>query len=241
MEVSISPKVLELFPDLAIAVICGQIETPSPHLADKVANFKERALTHLKLQLDSIEALNQHPHILAWHEAYRKFGVKPKDHRPTHDALCRRLLKQGVWPKINPLVDIYLTNQTTHLLPHGGYDLGQISGNILLDVARQPERFEPMGGGEETVNVAEIIYRDNERVLTRYWNYRDCYPTRITDDTQSFVLFIESPGKPIALEDLKAAARDLIGRYQESFGGRYGLTFFDASMSSSHLGELQSV
>jgi DNA/RNA-binding domain of Phe-tRNA-synthetase-like protein len=237
MEVSVSQNVLQLFPQLSIVIVRGQVDSPRSGLEDRVNGYKESALEQLRGEFPSVEELNKHPHIGAWQEAYRKFGVKPKDHRPTHEALARRLLKQGVWPKINPIVDLYLTNQTTHLLPHGGYDLEQITDAINLEIATQPQVFEPLGGGQEMTNPKEIIYRDGARVLTRCWNYRDCHTTRITDRTNSFLLFIESPGSLISSDVVQKAAIDLIKRYQSCYSGSFAYWVIDAKKPKVSEGE----
>ena len=208
MELSVNSRVKDLFPDLAIGIVSGQIEEPREDLKEQILAMQSKALKELTSRFASVEELAQHPHMRVWREAYQKFGVKPKDYRPTHEALARRLIKQGQWPEINALVDIYLTNQIEHLLPHGGYDAKSLSGKIILDVCQQPELFHPLGGGEELTNAGELIYRDDARVLTRRWNHRDCETTKITDVTDSFVLFIESPNGEIPDKVVAKAAED---------------------------------
>src|SRR5437870_5812095 len=167
MKFAIEPSVLEIFPHVTIGVVRGIIETPRSTLNERVLELRQEALSRLyQFGLDTGN-LTSHPHILAWRAAYQRFGVKPKKHIPTHEALARRLLRNGGWPTINPIVDIYLTNQAAHLLPHGGYDQATLTGALRLAVSKEAERFEPLGGGEEFTTPGEVLYRDDQRILTR--------------------------------------------------------------------------
>jgi DNA/RNA-binding domain of Phe-tRNA-synthetase-like protein len=221
VDLIIGEAVRKLFPKLAIGIVQGQIDEPRPNLSEEILSMKESALQALSLRFAAPEELAEHAHIRAWRDAYQKFGVKAKEYRPTHEALARRLIKQGMWPTINPIVDIYLTNQIEHLLPHGGYDTEQLRGSLILDVCQQAELFHPLGGGEEMTNPGEIVYRDQARILTRRWNHRDCETTKITEGTQSFLLLIESPGESISAQTIDQAAIDLQARFERCFQGTF--------------------
>jgi DNA/RNA-binding domain of Phe-tRNA-synthetase-like protein len=221
MNLTVTPAVQELFPDMIIGLVSGVIEQVRPDAEGQILAMRESAMDNLRSKFPSTEELGQHPHIRAWRDAYQKFGVKAKDHKPTHEALTRRLINQGVWPTINPLVDVYLTNQVDHILPHGGYDTDTLTGSIALVSCQQPEPFHPLGGGEELTNRGELVYRDDARVLTRRWNHRDCDATKLTDKTKSFLLFIESPGKEIPESVIEKAAQDLVERYKRCFQGTF--------------------
>jgi DNA/RNA-binding domain of Phe-tRNA-synthetase-like protein len=226
MELSVDSRVKELFPELTIGMVSGQIVKRRPDLEEQIAAMQGSALNALSSRFRNVEELALDPHILVWRQAYQKFGVKAKDYRPTHEALARRLIKQGQWPKINSVVDIYLANQIEHLLPHGGYDIKRLSGKIVLDICQQPEPFHPLGGGEELTSCGEVVYRDDARILTRRWNHRDCDETKITDETDSFLLFIESPCQEIGLDVVTKAVEDLASRYQRCFDGSFTFLLF---------------
>lgn len=221
MRLVISQDVRQLFPELSIALVWGQITKEKTDAAGEISKMKESALGAIKSNFSSNDDVNQHDHITAWREAYQKFGVRAKDYRPTHEALARRLLKQDALPSINPIVDIYLTNQCVHMLPHGGYDLNQLQSDVTLEVASSPESFEPLGGGQEMTQEGEIVYKDSARVLTRRWNHRDCEATKITEGTKSFVLLIEAPAKTIPAAKVASAAEDLVGRYRKCYEGEF--------------------
>ena len=221
MEFIITDKFIDLFPNPTIAVVRGEIESPHSEARERVVSLQEQAEKHLKEQGLETATLTSHQHIAVWRQAYQKFGVKAKDHKPTHEALARRILREEGWPKINLPVDIYLTNQATHLLPHGGYDTTTLKGDLVLDLCDTSEPFEPLGGGQELTGPGEVVYRNNGRIVTRRWNYRDCDATKITDTTSSMVLVIESPSDAIPSAVVEAAADDLVRRYNHCFQGKF--------------------
>jgi DNA/RNA-binding domain of Phe-tRNA-synthetase-like protein len=230
MKISIDQRILGIFPSITIGVVVGKIERSLPGINEKIQRFQEEAIGCIKGIFSETNVIAEHPNIMAWREAYQKFGVKAKKHNPTHETLTRRLLKGERWPSINHIVDIYLTNQTVHLVPHGGYDIASLSGDICLTISPGEEVFEPIGGGNESTNSGEIVYKDSARVLTRRWNYRDCNTTKITETTTKFILMLESPSPEITGDSIKEATRDLICRYQLCYVG----SFISHIITSAH-------
>lgn len=220
MRFTVADDVLARFPALAIGILEGEVEAPRADLPSTLRGLQSAALDRLRAASPDAPSLMARPNVRAWRDAYQRFGVKPTKFRPTHEAFARRLLKEPSWPAINPLVDVYLTNQVAHLLPHGGYDRAALDGDLRL--ARSPggEPFEPLGGGEERTDPGEIVYRDRGRVLTRRWNYRDAEATKITADTRRFLLLVEAvEGIPAAA--VEEAVADLERRLAGCFAGRF--------------------
>jgi DNA/RNA-binding domain of Phe-tRNA-synthetase-like protein len=224
MEFIITERFIDLFPTPTIAVVRGEIESVLPDTQERVFSLQAKAEEHLKGQGLETSTLSSHQHVSVWREAYQKFGVKAKNHKPTHEALARRILRDEGWPKINLPVDIYLTNQAAHLLPHGGYDITALKGDLVLDLSDASEPFEPLGGGQEFTEAGEVVYRNDGRIVTRRWNYRDCEATKLTDSTKSMMLVIESPSEAISPAVIEAAADDLVRRYKECFQGKFEAT-----------------
>jgi DNA/RNA-binding domain of Phe-tRNA-synthetase-like protein len=100
--------------------------------------------------------------------------------------------------------------------------MAKLSGNLYLSLSSGDEPFQPLGStdpsAEKTKN-GEVVYHDDARLLTRAWNHRDCEPTKITDDTTKFVLFIEDTSGPEgSAEVVERAVQDLKELYEEVFG-----------------------
>ena len=231
MRLNVSEQVLNLFPRITLGIVRGSITSARSDLRDTVDDLRAKALASLNARASTPEALGELKNIAVWREAYKTFGTKPTKFRPTHEALARRLLKDGVWPDIDPIVDIYLTNQTDHLLPHGGYDAATLAEDLSLYVSPGNEPFEPLGGGQEATEPGEVVYRDRQRVLTRRWNYRDCDATKITEHTTEFVLMIEALGE-IEASLVEKACSDLVQRYARAFEGRFTPLVFEAGKDS---------
>lgn len=215
MDFSIDEAVFSLFPRITFGVLFGALPD-SPPVLPELAALQAESLASLERRYATAEALGEHPQIKAWRAAYSVCGLNPKSHRPTHEALARRLLKSKAFPKINSVVDVYLTNQLEHLVPHGGYDLAHVQGDLVLVRSAGGEPFEPLGGGAELTEPGELVYRDAARVLTRRWNYRDSERTKLDVGTRRFLLMMEGFDDAAGME---AAVRDLAERYRRVFPG----------------------
>ena len=227
MKIELDQTFIDLFPDATVGIIQGRAVSVRPESNGLLTVLRNKALLSLRAKLGG-EGELQHDHIEAWREAYRLFGVNPKKHRPTHESLARRILRDGHWPTINSVVDVYLANQAEWLLPHGGYDCSKICWPVRLTRSAGNEVFEPLGGGQEVTDPGEVIYRDGNRVLTRRWNCRDCDATKITETTAEFVLMIESPTARIPAAVVEAAAASLAEKCRLAFNGEFCCTLLKA-------------
>jgi len=216
MQLLVEPEIVGLFPDLRIGIL----------IAEGINNREsDAALEQLKIQSAeqfrkrfTTDSLLENPCIRAWREAYGRFGVKPKDHRPTAEALLRRVLNGHPIPAISKLVDSYLVVETQFQLPIGGYDLDRVAGNIRLRISDGGEDFVPLGSVEvqEQTSVGEIVYADDVQILTRRWNYRDCDSCKIRPESTRIALFSEAPISTVSTEHLALsldALKELIGRF----------------------------
>jgi DNA/RNA-binding domain of Phe-tRNA-synthetase-like protein len=149
------------------------------------------------------------PHVEAWREAYRGFGVNPRRARPSVDALLRR----PELPRINRVVDAYNAVSVRHGLPIGGEDLDTYDGPARLVRASGDEPFATVKDGEPVVErpePGEVVWRDDAGVTCRRWNWRQCTRTHITENTKN-ALFILERLAPYPLESLRAAGDELAG------------------------------
>ncbi|MFE1171944.1 B3/4 domain-containing protein [Streptomyces sp. NPDC058773] len=151
------------------------------------------------------------PHIAAWRAAYTAFGSKPSRTRNSAEALARRALADGGLPRINRLVDLYNAISVAHLVPVGGEDLDRIQGGMRLVRATGDEPFATAAGGAEVIehpDAGEVVWRDDEGVTCRRWNWRQGVRTRLTEDSAS-ALFLLERLDPMPLDALAAAGAEL--------------------------------
>ncbi|ASQ12614.1 hypothetical protein GOB07_30915 [Sinorhizobium meliloti] len=132
-------------------------------------------------------------HLTRWADAYTRFGAKPNRTPCSAQALRKRVLKDGMIPSINPIVDLYNAVSLKYAIPVGGENYDAYAGRPLLTVADGREPFETVMNGEvvmENPLPGEVIWRDDAGVTCRRWNWRQGTRTRLeaTDRRMWFVL-----------------------------------------------------
>jgi len=228
MRLIIEQNIITMFPDLRIGIVTARgLDNVGSN--EEVELIKQSAAVALRQNL-STEDLSQHPYILAWRETYRRFGTKPKDHRPTAEALLRRILRDGSIPTISKAVDLYLAVEAEFYLPIGGYDLDKVEGDIALRLSSGDEPFTPIGAlkAEETTYAGEVIYADSSKVLTRRWNYRDCDAAKVTPESINLALFCEAPLPEIPTDHLMKCIDRLTEYLRRFCGGSISAHFVEA-------------
>lgn len=205
MDLIIEDDVRTLFPRAAIAVVVFEHVDNESNDSD-LERLKSEQVAETRAKMTR-EELGQHPHVQAWREAYRHFGADPRRKRPSAEALLRRILKEGRFPEISPMVDLYCVASVRYALPVGGYDLDRIVGDIRLRRSMGNEEFNALGTDAlELTDGGEVVYVDGERVLTRHWNHRDCSATRIERQSRRVALFCETPGDAVPMSALRECA-----------------------------------
>jgi DNA/RNA-binding domain of Phe-tRNA-synthetase-like protein len=86
---------------------------------------------------------------------YRRFGVDPTRHRPSSEALLRRVRAGGGLPRVNSLVDIANVASLRLQVPVGLYDLALVEGGLEVRLGLDGESYPGIGKG--AVNVAGRI------------------------------------------------------------------------------------
>lgn len=212
-------EVFDRYPEANIGVLVAE-DIEVVHSDTGLETVKAEALQAAEEKLGG-ESATRHPFIASWREMYRSFGTKPGDYRPSAEALIRRALKTGSLPTINTAVDAYNAVSVRHLIPVGGFDIDRVAGDIRLRFSSGGEEFTPLGSDKtEQTYVGEVVYADDERILTRRWNYRDCDETKITEGTLNAVLFVDGP-EGVPRSAVEEALLDLKRLLRNVCGGRY--------------------
>ncbi len=200
----VDPAVGVLRPDYRAVLLTveGLQGGPSDAASEQLLGAAEEAARGRLGDL-SPEAL---PHLAAWREAYRAFGAKPQRTRPSVEALLRRL--DGGLPRIDRVTDAYNAVSVAHAVPVGGEDLDRYVGPARLVRATGAETFDTTSGGEPAVehpDAGEVVWRDDEGVTCRRWNWRQCARTRITTSTTR-AFFVIDVLDPLTDDEAHAAA-----------------------------------
>jgi DNA/RNA-binding domain of Phe-tRNA-synthetase-like protein len=209
-QVAVEHPVFELRPDYNALILVAEGLRPGPSDEATGALLSE-AEAQARAALAGRDAGELAP-VAAWRAAYQAFGAKPKRTRPSVEALLRRV-EDGL-PRIDRITDIYNAISLRHLLPVGGEDLARYRGPARLARAAGDEPFDTVRDGEPVTGhpePGEVIWRDDDGVTCRCWNWRQCVRTRITHATTS-ALFILDGLAELGQDGLAEAGRDLAGQ-----------------------------
>ena len=203
-NVVVAPEVFQLRPDYVglIVAVDGLPSGSSSH-------YSRRLLVEAADHARGVDP-DTHPHVLAWHEAYRAFGSKPRRTRPSVDALLRRV-PAGL-PEVNQVVDLYNAVSVRHVLPIGGEDADAYQGPPRLVRATGDEAFVTRRDGElvdDPPHPGEVVWRDDLGVTCRRWNWRQCVRTALTERSRRGFFVLERLA-PLPLDALHAAGEELI-------------------------------
>lgn len=141
-------------------------------------------------------------HLAAWAEVFKSFGAKPKRTPCSAEALRKRVLRDGVMPALDPVVDLYNAVSLRYAIPVGGENLAAYHGTPRLVIADGGECFDTMKEGlaaVESPEPGEVIWRDDRGVTCRRWNWRQGIRTRLSAHDQEMWFILESlPEMPLA-------------------------------------------
>ena len=210
---AVDEEVIALRPDYRAMLLAvdGLVAGPSDDRSDAFLRAAEKA---------AVEAIGgaspeELPHVAAWREAYRAFGAKPQRTRNSLEALLRRV--SGGLPRVNGLTDVYNAISVLHQVPVGGEDLASYVGAPRLVRATGDEVFATVADGQDAVEhptPGEVVWRDDEGVTCRRWNWRQGRRTQLTEGTTS-ALFILDALDPMPDDALRTATDDLVAQLEQ--------------------------
>jgi DNA/RNA-binding domain of Phe-tRNA-synthetase-like protein len=181
-------------------------------------------------------AIEQHPCIAPWREAFKRFGAKPQKYYSSIESLVRRVVNGQDVPSINKLVDAYNALSLKHLVPVGGEDLGAVSGDVVLTIAGDDEAPIRLIGeqDERAPKRREVIYKDDVGAICRRWNWREAERTKLTEGKRDAILVIEEL-KREERGRVEAAVEEMVGLIKSSCGGSVRGTILEKSAPVTEL------
>ena len=214
----ISNQVFTRYPGYlrGVVVATGLANGPSPLALQQLLREAEASVrTRL-----SLETLIEDPHIRPWREAFRSFGAKPSEFRPSIEGLARRALRGDALPAINALVDIGNIISLRHLLPVGGHSIETLTGDMLLRLASGEETFIPFGSDQvEHPLPGEVIFAEGQTVLTRRWTWRQSNHTLTLPETRAVEINVDGL-PPITPAEIEHACLDTLQLVSQFCGGQ---------------------
>ncbi len=225
MLFSIQKELFDLLPDLTIGMVAAK-GLDNTHPSSEIDQLLQQAIETLKKNFVGDKA-QDHPKIKPWRTAFTKLGISGSKFPSSIESMAKRILRGDPFPKINPLVDLYNSTSLGYLVPMGGHDLDTLQGDIYLRFAEGWEPFTPMGGGERvTVPKGELVYRDDQEVLTRNWVWRQCEKDKATEKTRNIFIPIDVLG-----EVGSGLADEIVRELSELIPKHLGGTIFSAILN----------
>ncbi|NYZ79776.1 hypothetical protein H0N95_00830 [Candidatus Micrarchaeota archaeon] len=225
MKFKIHNKILEQFPGLNIGVLVAR-GIDNQGTDEQIMKLIQEKEKEIMSNFDS-ETLSQNPKIDSWRKAYSSFGAKPKKYRCCAENLYRMILDGIDLKHINKLVDVYTYILIKHMIPTGGDDIDKIDGDIMLKFAEGNESFKELNKEEITnPKPGEVVYMDNEEVLCRRWNWRECDKSKMTENTRNAALVVEGL-PPVTKEEIEEILRELKELIQGACGGKVNCFILD--------------
>ena len=90
---------------------------------------------------------------------YRAFHIDPTKHRPSSEALWRRLKNKSDFPSVNPVVDLTNLLSLKFQICFGLYDIDKISGGVEVSIGAENDSYQ--GIRKDTLNFkGKMVLRD---------------------------------------------------------------------------------
>lgn len=208
------PAIHERFPELAAGVLHVRGIHAEAQVSEPLARFTATARDRLRAAGGESEL----PEIQAWRRAFQRMGLKPTQYRCAAEALLRRLRKEGMLPRIHPLIDLCNAASLAYAIPVAALDLAQVAQWLEVRPASGSEAYLTFGGEIEHPEPGEVIFADADgRSHARRWTNRQSGLSAVRDPTAQ-VLIVAEALHATAARDVPRLVADLASALQQAWG-----------------------
>lgn len=152
---------LALDPEVRAGLRCGVVELTDVRVDQGSGAAEQTRLTAARYrQLYAGLAPSSIAPLSAARTLYKAFGMDPSRHRPSSEALLRRVLKGLDLYRINSAVDSCNLASLEFLLPVGMYDAARIQGDVSLRLGREGDSYAGIRKGDVNVARRLALYDD---------------------------------------------------------------------------------
>lgn len=237
MKFCIEEEIFQMFPDFCRGVVMAagiDNSRPCPEL-ESLLRAQEEKMRH-DAELD----LAAHPRLLAWKEAYRRFGSNPNKFTPSIVFLAKQVKSDKTVRSISPAVDAFNCISLKYIIPCGGDDMDSVEGDVTLGRAAADETFAPIFKPEEIEHPdrGEVVYvnRRTKRVLCRRWNWRNADFSKILPGSRNLAINVDGMQPAIGRTEIEAAAEELKQLLLRFCGGSVTIHYLDAGNPEVEVG-----
>lgn len=188
MHVQHSPDIWAEHPDLVAGVVFATGIAADASTAAAASRYAEIAGDRLA---GGTEA--EFPEIQAWRRAFARMGLKPTQYRCASESLLRRYRKEGVLPRIHPLIDLCNAISLAFAVPVAVFDVARISGYLEVRHAAGDEAYLTFSGEIEHPDPGEVIFADADgHAHARRWTNRQSGHSAIQGSTTAALMVAEA-------------------------------------------------
>lgn len=238
MRFEIEAEVFELFPQFCRGLV---VATGINNMGQ---SLEIEAMSHeyeQRVRQDPTIEVATHPRILAWKDAYLKFGANPNKFTPSILFLAKQVKAGKPIRSISPAVDAFNVISLKYLIPCGGDDIDAVNGDMTLGRAISDETFAPLFKPAEIEHpeAGEVIYvnRGSKRVMCRRWNWRNADFSKLTPGTRNVAINVDGMMPAISRAEIEQAAEELGQLILRYCGGKIVVRFLDAQNRKVELGD----
>lgn len=209
MEITIQRHIKEILPDFKIGTIHYNNITVSESpqmLKGRLQLFQEQ----LYFDLEDKD-ITHFPGLLEWQLVWKALGASPSRHRPSAEALFRRIKKQNYLPSIHSAVDMNSFLSLQYEIPLGLYDADKIIGDVEIALGTEHDQFEGLNNRTNTLDNI-LVSKDAQGAFGS--PYVDSTRTAVTENTKNALhIFYLRPSmeRGQSLKLLNAAANMFTG------------------------------
>ncbi|MDO1605248.1 phenylalanine--tRNA ligase beta subunit-related protein [Lactobacillus sp. YT155] len=187
---TVDKKFWELFPETKITFLIAK-NVDNTSYRDTPDDLLDKANQKAAKWVPD-DPISENPVVKDWREAFQKFKTKKGARCAVENLLKRAKNGKGVG-QINPVVDIYNSVSLNWAFPCSSEDSDKVVGDLELTVADGGEKFLPIGEAEvEEALPGEVIYKDQESVLSRCWAWRDSSRVETTETSKNLIFYMEN-------------------------------------------------
>ena len=121
---------------------------------------------------------------------YKRVGLDPTKHRPSSEALLRRVMRGEPLPRVNNLVDVINWCSVESQLPFGLYDATRIVGPVVLRLGRAGESYPGIRKDEVHVE-GRLVLSDDGGPFGNPSS--DSERTKVTESTSRALVVVFAP------------------------------------------------
>lgn len=209
IDIKISQEIKDKCPNIRLGVIKAtvQVNNSCDSLLNEIDSYCDLLKNNLKL-----EELTTDLRIKEGREAYKSLGKSPSKYRLSSEALLRRVLQGKGLYRVNNIVDINNLISIKSKFPVGSYDLNNISSSLVLDIAKEGEKYE--GIGKDFINIKSLpVLVDQQGAFGSPTS--DSKRAMIKDTSKKIIMCIYSFSGEEGLESCLEYAKNLLEKHAE--------------------------